>query len=1007
MEPMLTNLLSASAWTKLLRVFTQRGLEFFKLYQDLYEMSEGVFPEDEEDIIERFRTAVRITHRMLVTDEAKNQFAEQTSQLRPLLLRLHALLRDGTVSAEAQALFRRIVIIYAELIPVVAMDRDVFLTGRRLGGRIPWIVFRTMSKKEEDTGRLRKENPALYEVVQESKETFRTIDKQVERAITEFGLRPKKFPLMGRLENIGEDPTTGERFVFTLNGDLKPIDEYIRERRQEERATRNLNRVFPTDLEGLRRFTPDEVDTLATGSVRYVALTDDKVKSKDKAITRVYPVKEMDGKDVVVDGRFKGFLVEDLVNRMGRHIEGTAFDYDPRTGRPVPLENLLPDGSVSVRVSREPYVTLTADGRLMLSIPRTKASKAGMGYTPQRNAAFELSRLVPSMEMVAGTGRSQYYFEAKDFAAVREAVSSLALSSAAMKHIQEHFTELAKHELATSEENLRHYQTDVIGGFRPNQTLYRKQREAMAWIESRGGSGVCALETGVGKTSLSIGYIQKMRRDGTLDEGKRVLYVCPPKLRGNLPREARKFLDDPASFMDSVDVMSYPQLLKALQRDPRFADEYAAIIFDEAHFLKDPRAKITRAVMGIRNKKKILMTASPMNRSPVEVFTLAAVANNESLDTPEERVAFNARLRAFRKRFAAEIGGRIVGIKPDPTTAKDFRVWVKQNLYFADKTDVEEIALPTLRKQTTVLTMDPEVESRYREATSGVEEVLRGMAAKFKLRSPDATDPMIEAARFQLKTLFAELFRLSSMPETVLPGARNPKLDHAEDLVEEQVGTNGRTILFTDSPELAELTVKRMSLRFPGKLHAVGLADSIQVWQDGAVIKMYRPRIYKDRDGKQHPKSEWQNVILSSIVSPNTEVLSCTLTKSYALGLNLQAFNSVIHLDRDDWNAEIMKQRTARAWRNGQQNSVSEVVLDTVYENPVDERDETLDRIVAYLQELEGELFERVVIESQTEALGSEFFGMKRLPASFISLNRKMFELSLSPFLARSGAENL
>ena len=1001
-----TNLLSAGTWTKLLRVFTRRGLEFFKLYQDLHDITEGVFPE-EGNIPDRFRASVRITHRMLATDSAKNQFAEQTSQLRPLMLRFHSLLREGTFTPEAQTVLRRIILIYTELIPVVAMDRDVFLRGRVIAGRVPWVVFRIMSKKEKGTERLRKEDPELYDTVQQSKETLRKLDQKVEQAIVGFGMKPKKFPLMGRLENVGEDPVTGERFVFTLDGDLKPIDEYIQERKKTEKATRNLNRVFPTELDGLRSYTNEEVDELAEGQVRYTALTDDKVKQQDKAITRVYPVRQMDGKDVVVEGRFKGFMVDDLVNRMGRLIEGTAYDYDPKNNRPVPLENVLPDGSVSVRVSREPYVTLASDGKLLLSIPRTKQSKQGAGFTPQRNAAFELSKLIPSVEMLSKTGRSQYYFEAKDFAAVREAVSSLALSSAAMRHIRDYFTQLARHELALSEENLQHYQTEAIGGFQEGRTLYRKQREAMAWVESRGGSGVCALDTGVGKTSLSVGYIQKMRRDGALEDDKRVLYVCPPKLRGNLPREARKFLDNPAGFMDSVDVMSYPQLLNALRRDPRFADGYAAVIFDEAHFLKDPRSKTTQAVMGIRNPNKVLMTASPMTRSPVEVFTLAAVANNESLDSPEERVAFNARLRAFRKRFAAEIGGRIVGIKPDPTTAKDFRVWVKQNLYFADKTDVEEIVLPAIRKQTMVLTMEPEVEARYREATSGVSDVLRGMAAKFKLRSPDATDPMIEAAKFKLKGLFAELFRLASMPETVVPGARNPKMEQAEDLVEEKVGTSNRTILFTDSPELAELTVKRMSLRFPGKLHAVGLADSIQVWQDGEMVKMYRARIYKDSEGKKHPKSEWQGVILNNIVGPNDEVLTCTLTKSYALGQNLQMFSSVIHLDRDDWNSEIMKQRTARVWRNGQQNSVDEVVLDAVYENPVDERDETLDRIVAYLQELEGELFERVVIESQTEALGSEFFGMKRLPSSLLSINRRMLELSLSPYLARSGAEDL
>jgi hypothetical protein len=72
-----------------------------------------------------------------------------------------------------------------------------------------------------------------------------------------------------------------------------------------------------------------------------------------------------------------------------------------------------------------------------------------------------------------------------------------------------------------------------------------------------------------------------------------------------------------------------------------------------------------------------------------------------------------------------------------------------------------------------------------------------------------------------------------------------------------------------------------------------------------------------------------------------------------------------------------------------------------VYENPLSDTDATLDQIRRYVQELDSDLFDRVVIESQTEALGSEFFGMKRTNASFYKVNRRMMEMAMSPYLAQ------
>jgi len=152
-------------------------------------------------------------------------------------------------------------------------------------------------------------------------------------------------------------------------------------------------------------------------------------------------------------------------------------------------------------------------------------------------------------------------------------------------------------------------------------------------------------------------------------------------------------------------------------------------------------------------------------------------------------------------------------------------------------------------------------------------------------------------------------------------------------------------------------------------------------------------------------KKQWKVFILQRVIQPNPSIVSLTLTKSYAVGQNLQSFDTVIHLDRDTWNAETMKQRMDRCWRSGQKRTVEEYTLDMVYENPVDEMDETLDQIRGHMQELESDLFDTIVIQSQTEAMGREWFDMKQMNSSFKALNRRLFELTLSPLVTRKGKE--
>jgi hypothetical protein len=123
---------------------------------------------------------------------------------------------------------------------------------------------------------------------------------------------------------------------------------------------------------------------------------------------------------------------------------------------------------------------------------------------------------------------------------------------------------------------------------------------------------------------------------------------------------------------------------------------------------------------------------------------------------------------------------------------------------------------------------------------------------------------------------------------------------------------------------------------------------------------------------------------------------------SYSTGQNLQAFNTVVHLDRDTWNSEEMKQRTARSWRQGQDDKVEEHTLDVTYSKkeegaPTSDYDATLDEIQKLYQTLQGELFDSIIKDSAKTTLGEEWDAVKNQHASFKKITKDNLNMVLGP----------
>lgn len=1033
------------------------ALPFFDLYGQTRRILDGA-PPPPEGLAEAWKNATKSLNRAIATrigDKAGpaliNSVYDRMLMVRPLIKKIEHGYGAPTYRATGEQL--------AAIIADVCKAAGVPVTIRPGPDAVKWPLLRRATVKEEQLETLREENPSLYAQIMENREKVRQREAQIQGAIQQAGLLPSKTQIQGRVVNIGTDPVTNERLVYTNDGRVLSVAQFTAEveskRKAEERATRifpnglpNTVRIEPS-LEGLRTLSDEELanpDVIPPQEVTYSALTDDLASQPG---TRIYPTKrDAQGRVVVVGGRFKGIVLDDLVNRAGRLIEGAAYDFD-QNGKMVKFETKRSNGQPNLAARKEPYVTVTRDGRLMIKIPY----KGSLGdRDPFKIARQAMDRLsaptrIPTIEKVPQTKSTTFIFPEKDFPAVREAVGGMVLSKPAADKVRAYFEQLARQERAINSDATKTYSLAQIGGFEaipkkdPNTglpveppeflDLFLKQKQALAWVESKGYSGLAALDTGLGKTLLSIATMKKMERDGFANEESRFLYVCPNNLKGNFDRQANQWLKHPDQLKKRVDKLTYGQFARARSLNPKFGTlegdpnappiqvggrllpihGYSAVFFDEAQALtKSATSKVSMAAQSLHHPRKVLLTASPMEDDPDELYVAQAIANNIDLNAKSRDGGISPAMldfMRFRKRFCQRVGGRTVGLRPsdaeDPTKVDDFRTWAKANMFAANKRDVVEMPLPEPRREALALTMDPQVEVTYRKVASEVASVLKSALAVYR-------DKNIKVRGEEVKDLFGIKIRkqlsmlndLSNMPGLLIPGAKSPKVEAALDIVSRNTTRGVRTLLFTDSPKFAEYTASEISAKSPSTLHAVALSGEIRTYMNGRVVKSYKPKKYVSKDGRTVSASEWASYVLQEVIGEDTNVRSLVLTSTYTLGQNLQMFSSVVHLDRDTFSSEQMKQRMARAWRTGQKDVVEETTLDMAYDTPA-KGDATLDELRKFIQGTQEELFNEIVGESQAAAIGKEWQEMARVDASLVATNRKMIEILLAPFPALMG----
>lgn len=1028
----------------------------------------------------------------------------------------------------------------------------------------------------------------------EETSTYIKFDSKEEYKQAYVEKRKKQIMLASQMPNVEEEKVqAGTKQVTKRDGTVEeqPVYDFI------------TKITYGDDFYSPHRY--DNVEALE-GDTRVVQISD-QAGDKKHALTRVVQVKSMivgsDTVDVIVEGKYKGFLLDEIVNATGRLIEGNFFtrtesgaieklevlddvyDFDEETGKSkdTGLDEVsfleISQGSSSAKFQkvlrnrlREPYITLSSDKkRLILGMPNSDSSKQ------DRNNIKKLAKIMPGIEQkkdprLAPTVNGLnpfYYFDAPSYEAIRDTLGSVAISKAALDFLEEYYKELTARDRALNEENLKNFTAQNLGGFvteveRNGQMIpfkfNNKQKEAMAWMEANEYSGLMALDTGVGKTLLAGGAMRHfMKTKEASGSTKKFLFVSPKRLQGNFTKEMMKFMTDHDVIKNRIEEMNYQKfadIVRGIDRleeslaltdankkerrlkkipidfwkDPNnpdkgskfkdsteyFKETYAICFFDEVNEALQGMKR--KAISDLKHPRKVLLTASAMEKDPLDLYRFVAIAKGSSFSKEKER--------GFAERFGNVIGGRFVGLKNDPQVRQEFNTWVKANAYFAFKQDVdfEEMNMPQLKlptSQVITVAMDEDVEKEYRKKAKEVARELKAMVKKYRdvikaggsYTSATFGEGKNAIKDFAISSLskVQDLITLSTNP-SAYPGFENksnPKLDQAEKLLLDRPSKS--ICYFSADAKIVKQNAKRCSDSGVGGIHVAMLPKSVVFYKSGKAIGTieqktgktelgrieemtrrlasgYEPIVldysfilthgkggqqlmeetkdlvelvdghmfeYREalEDDEKAEMAEVFNTLVMAIrnrdvkgikskisalstkyykifdfiadqwavgatkkifkQNPNIKTLSCT--DEYAKGFNFQFISTVVHLDRGKgFDSELVKQRTARAYRTGQERSVEVIYLDSVIEKGGDRSgaygasegaevfkkdfdDMTIDEIKDLVQGADQDFFMDIISQGMSQNLVEGYDSVQRTTGKTIVANKNLFAQLLDP----------
>jgi SWI/SNF-related matrix-associated actin-dependent regulator 1 of chromatin subfamily A len=169
--------------------------------------------------------------------------------------------------------------------------------------------------------------------------------------------------------------------------------------------------------------------------------------------------------------------------------------------------------------------------------------------------------------------------------------------------------------------------------------LYPFQNKGVAFIEQKNGRALIADEMGLGKTIQALAWLQLHK------ELRPVIVVCPASLKLNWEREIHKWMNDYyrtnlLSGKNSIPLSKHLQDIFIINYDilPEWINQFVKIdpqvlIIDEIHYIKNNKAKRTRAVKQLsKNVPHVIgLSGTPIINRPIEAYNACKIIDSQCL----------------------------------------------------------------------------------------------------------------------------------------------------------------------------------------------------------------------------------------------------------------------------------------------------------------------------------------------------------------------------------------
>ncbi len=411
------------------------------------------------------------------------------------------------------------------------------------------------------------------------------------------------------------------------------------------------------------------------------------------------------------------------------------------------------------------------------------------------------------------------------------------------------------------------------------------QEDGFRWMtrlaELEGGACL-ADDMGLGKTIQTLTVLLQRASEGP------ALVVCPVSVIGNWISETQRFA--PSLNVKMLGNSTREQVIKELSsgdvlvtsygllqsEEKMFVEkEFATIVLDEAHIIKNNTTKTSKAIMQLQGKFRLALTGTPLQNHLGEIWNLFNFINPGLLGS----------LNHFTDTF----------IKPDNDySRKLLRKLIKPFILRRTKSAVLDELPPKTEIVRKVQLSDTEMafyEALRRQALLNLEtgegnqgaKHLRALAEITKLRQASC-NPLLVDANIDIKSSKLAVFL---------------------EIIDELKENKHRALVFSQFVTHLDIVRKALDEK---KVHYQYL--------DGS-----SPMSERERSVEKFQKGEGDLFLIS--------------LKAGGLGLNLTAADFVIHLD-PWWNPAIEDQASDRAHRIGQKRPVT--IYRLVAENTIEEK---------------------------------------------------------------------